>query len=56
MTLNWVGDRRWPNRIMVETLEKPGAAGGKEKEWSDYVADDFRMFGNGEGWKIGEKW
>ena len=41
---------------MMRTIEKPGrrGRGDKEKEWTDCVADDFRLFGigDGEGWKI----
>ena len=48
-------NRRLPRRIMVGTLENPGqrGRGGKEKEWTDCVADDLRLFGiwDGEGWK-----
>ena len=47
--------RRLPRRIMMGTLENPGRRkrGGKEKEWTDCVADDLRLFGigNGKGWK-----
>lgn len=48
-----MGDRRLTKRIMVETLEKPGCRGWgkhKEKEWKDCVADDFLMFGIGDGY------
>ena len=48
-------NRRLPRRIMVGTLDNPGrrGRGGKEKEWTDCVADDLRLFGigDGEGWK-----
>ena len=48
-------NRRLPRRIMVRTIENPGrrGRGGKEKEWTDCVADDLRLFGigDGEGWK-----
>ena len=48
-------NRRLPIRIMVGTLENPGRRGRgcKEIEWLDCVADDFRLFGigNGEGLK-----
>ena len=47
--------RMLPRQIMVGTLENPGrrGRGGKEKEWTDFVADDLRLFGieDGEGWK-----
>ena len=44
-------NRRLPRRIMMGTLENPGrrGRGGKEKEWTDCVADDLRLFGIGEG-------
>ena len=53
-----------PRRIMVGTLENLGLRGRgcKEKEWTDCVADDLRLFGIGdeEGWKTvaldPEKW
>ena len=48
-------NRKLPRRIMVGTLENPGrhGRGGKEKEWTDCVTDDLRLFGigDGEGWK-----
>ena len=48
-------DRRLPKCIMVGTLEKLArrGRGSKEKEWTDCVADDLRLFeiGDGEGWK-----
>ena len=48
-------NRRLPRRIMMGTLESPGrhGRGGKEKEWTDCVADDLRLFGIGDGevWK-----
>ena len=36
------------------TPPRPAWTGGKEKEWTDCVADDLRLFGigDGEGWKI----
>ena len=59
--LLWAGaltrmdDHRLPRRIMVGALENPGrrGRGGKEREWTDCVADDLRLFGigDGEGWK-----
>ena len=53
-----------PRRIMAGTLENPGrrGRGGKEKEWTDCMADDLRLFGigDGEGWKtvalVPSKW
>ena len=46
-----VDNRRLPRRIMGRTLENPGrrGRGGKEKEWTDCVADDQRLFGIGDG-------
>ena len=43
-------NRRLLRRIMVGTLENPGrrGRGGKEKEWTDCVADDPRLFGIGD--------
>ena len=59
--LLWAGvlirmdNRRLPRRIMVRILENPGwrGRGGKEKEWTDCIADDLWLFGIGveEGWK-----
>ena len=48
-------DRRLRKWIMAGALEMPGrrGRGGKEKEWTDCLADDLRMFGigGGEGWR-----
>ena len=42
---------RLPNRVMFGGMEGPGQrwAGGKEKEWTDCVAEDVRAFGIGGG-------
>ena len=42
-----MGDHRLPNRVMSGELENAGkrGPGGKEKEWTDYVADDLRLVG-----------
>ena len=48
-------NRRLPRRIMVRTIENPGrrGRGGKEKEWTDCVADNLGLLGigDGKGWK-----
>ena len=48
-------NHKLPRRIMVGTLENPGrrVRECKEKEWTDCVADDQRLFGigDGEGWE-----
>ena len=38
---------RLPKRVMSGELENAGkrGPGGKEKEWTDCVADDLRLFG-----------
>ena len=61
--LLWAGaligmdNRRLPRQIMVGTPENPGrrGRGGKEKEWTDCVADDLRLLGSGMG-KDGKLW
>ena len=42
-----MGDHRLPKRVMPGELENAGkrGPGGKEKEWTDCVADDLRLFG-----------
>ena len=42
-----------PNRVMFGGMEGPGqrGAGGKEKKWTDCVAEDVRAFGIGGDWK-----
>ena len=42
-----MGDHRLPKRVMSRELENAGkrGPGGKEKEWTDCVADDLRLFG-----------
>ena len=47
-----MGDHRLPKRVMsgkLENAEKCGP-GGKEKEWTDCVADDLRLFGITGDW------
>ena len=50
-----MGDHnRLPKRVMSEELEnagKRGGPGGKEKEWTDCVADDLRLFGVTGDWR-----
>ena len=47
-----MGDNRLPKRAMSGDLESAGkrGPGGKEKEWTDYVADDLRLFGITRDW------
>ena len=42
-----MGDHRLTKRIMLGELENAGerGLGGKEKEWTDCVAEDRRVFG-----------
>ena len=42
-----MGDHWLPKRVMSGELENSGkrGPGGKEKEWTDCVADDLRLFG-----------
>ena len=42
-----MGDHRLPTRVMSGELENAGkrGPGGKEKEWTDCVAEDLRLFG-----------
>ena len=42
-----MGDKRLPKRVMSGELENAGkrGQGGKEKKWTDCVADDLRLFG-----------
>ena len=44
---------RLPNRVMFGGMEGPGqrGAGEKEKEWTDCVAKNVRVFGIGGDWK-----
>ena len=46
-------DHRLPKRVMSGELENAGkrGPGGKEKEWTDCVADDLRLFGVTGDWK-----
>ena len=48
-----MGDHRLPKRVMSGELENAGkrGRGGKEKEWTDYVADDLRLFGVTGDWR-----
>ena len=48
-----MGDHRLPKRVMSGELENAGkrGPGGKEKEWTDCVADNLRLFGVTEGWR-----
>ena len=47
-----MGDNRLPKRVMSGEIENAGkrGPGEKEKEWTDYVADDLRLFGNSGDW------
>ena len=42
-----MGDNRLSKRVMSGELENAGkrGPGGKEKEWTDCVAGDLRLFG-----------
>ena len=46
-------DHRLPKRVMSGELENAGkrGPGGKEKEWTDCVADDLRLFGVTGDWR-----
>ena len=47
-----MGDHRLPKRVMSGELENAGkrGPGGKEKEWTECVAEDLRLFGiTGDG-------
>ena len=48
-----IGDHRLPKRVMSGDLENAGkrGPGGKEKEWTDCVADDLRLFGVTGDWR-----
>ena len=48
-----MGDHRLPKRVMSGELENAGKRGpvGKEKEWTDCVADDLRLFGVTGDWR-----
>ena len=48
-----MGDHRLPKRVMSEELENAGkrGPGGEEKEWTDCVADDLRLFGVTGDWR-----
>ena len=47
-----MGDHRLLKKVMSGELENAGkrGPGGKEKERTDCVADDLRLFGITEGW------
>ena len=47
-----MGDHRLPKRVMSGELKNAGkrGPGGKEKEWTDCVADDLRLFGITGDW------
>ena len=47
-----MGDHKLPKRVMSGELENAGkrGPGGKEKEWTDCVADDLRLFGITGDW------
>ena len=46
-----MGDDGLPKRVISGELENAGkrGPGGKEKEWTDCVADDLRLFGVARG-------
>ncbi|CAN0326090.1 unnamed protein product, partial [Ascophyllum nodosum] len=48
-----MGDHRLPKRIMSGELENAGkrGPGRKEKEWTDCVADDLRLFDVTGDWR-----
>ena len=48
-----MGDHRLPKRVMSGELENAGkrGPGGKEKEWTDCVVDDLRLFGVTGDWR-----
>ena len=48
-----MGGHRLPKRVMSGELDNAGkrGPGGKEKEWTDCVADDLRLFGVTGDWK-----
>ena len=48
-----MGDHRLPKRVMSGELENAGkrGPGGKEKEWTDCVADDLRLLGVTGDWR-----
>ena len=47
-----MGDHRLPKRVMSRELENAGkhGPGGKEKKWTDCVAEDRRLFGITGDW------
>ena len=48
-----IGDHRLPKRVISGKLESAGkhGPGEKEKEWTDCVADDLRLFGVTGDWR-----
>ena len=47
-----MGDHMLPKRVMSGELENASGPGGKEKEWTDYVAEDLRVFSITGDWSI----
>ena len=49
-----MGDHRLPKRAMSGKLEEVGkrGPGGEENEWTDFVAQDRRVFGIAGDWGI----
>ena len=48
-----MGDHRLPKRVMSGELDQntgKRGLGGNDKEWTDYVADDLRLFGVSGDW------
>ena len=47
-----MGDHRLPKRVISGELENAGKCGpeGKEKEWTDCVAEDRQLFGITGDW------
>ena len=47
-----MGDHRLPKRVMSGELKNAGKRrpGGKEKEWTDCMAEDRRVFGITGDW------
>ena len=49
-----LGDHRLPKRVMLGELENAGkrGPGGNDKEWTDCMAEDHRVFDITGDWKI----
>ena len=49
-----MGDHRLPKRVVSEELENAGKRKpwGKDKEWTDCVAEDLRLFGITGDWSL----